>query len=290
MNLNYRDIEQMSWQDFAALDEVSSGQHPTEPEGKSAMWYADGTVSVCVPYDDSGVRCTQDEIDSPEVQAAVDAIWNNQELFEELQKLAIEALKDFMPDELLEVEQIIKEELEDQQEELECSPTIGGDVQIEGEIKALQFILDEIADVSTVDDLILRLEIRKREIREKYNIYDGAVFASAVAHEPRTDEEQIAQTGEIHRKMRDGYELEAIRDNIRWLRKRGSKLDFALNLKLARTAAGLSQAELAERAGIKQNQLSRYERGEQAPSVIVAAEIAEALGIDMNELTRKGRL
>ncbi len=277
--MNYRDIEQMSWQDFADLSEVSIDQAPFDPD-KNAIFYNNGAVQAHIMLDS----------DKYDPDYADQEVWEDQALIEELKELVAEALKDFMPDELLEVEQIIKEELEDQQEELECSPTIGGDVQIEGEIKALQFILDEIANVSTVDDLILRLEIRKREIREKYNIYDGAVFASAVAHEPRTDEEQIAQTGEIHRKMRDGYELEAIRDNIRWLRKRSSKLDFALNLKLARTAAGLSQAELAERAGIKQNQLSRYERGEQVPSVIVAAEIAEALGIDMNELTRKGRL
>lgn len=87
-----KELETMSWEDFAALDEVSTGEHPTDPESKSAMWYVDDYVSVCVPYDDSGLRCPPHEEDSPEVKEAVDALWGNQELFEELKARVVEGL------------------------------------------------------------------------------------------------------------------------------------------------------------------------------------------------------
>ncbi len=64
-------------------------------------------------------------------------------------------------------------------------------------------------------------------------------------------------------------------------------MNFGLNLKLARTAAGMTQLELAEKLGITQAMLSRYERNEQTPSVALAAQMAEVLGVDMNTLTRK---
>jgi transcriptional regulator with XRE-family HTH domain len=64
-------------------------------------------------------------------------------------------------------------------------------------------------------------------------------------------------------------------------------MNFGLNLKLARTAAGMTQTELADKLGIAQKQLSRYERGEQTPSVEMAVRMADALGIDMNTLTRR---
>jgi transcriptional regulator with XRE-family HTH domain len=66
-----------------------------------------------------------------------------------------------------------------------------------------------------------------------------------------------------------------------------NQMNFGLNLKLARTAAGMTQMELAGRLGIAQKQLSRYERGEQAPSVEMAVKIADVLGVDMNTLTKR---
>lgn len=71
------------------------------------------------------------------------------------------------------------------------------------------------------------------------------------------------------------------------LKKGDRQMNFGLNLKLARTAAGLTQAELADKLGIAQKQLSRYERNEQTPSVTLATQIADVLGIDMNTLTKK---
>jgi transcriptional regulator with XRE-family HTH domain len=67
-------------------------------------------------------------------------------------------------------------------------------------------------------------------------------------------------------------------------------MNFGLNLKLARTAAGMTQTELADKLGIAQKQLSRYERGIQVPSVAIAVEMADALGVDMNTLTKKSIL
>lgn len=49
-------------------------------------------------------------------------------------------------------------------------------------------------------------------------------------------------------------------------------------LREAREAAGLSMSALARRAGVSQPMMSRYERGESAPSVEALARIAAALG------------
>ena len=46
----------------------------------------------------------------------------------------------------------------------------------------------------------------------------------------------------------------------------------------ARTAAGLSQTELARRAGTRQSVISAIENGAQAPGGVMLARIAHALG------------
>lgn len=51
-----------------------------------------------------------------------------------------------------------------------------------------------------------------------------------------------------------------------------------------RVAARLGQHELARRAGTSQSQLSKWERGVNAMSVVNLAEIAGALGVDAGEL------
>lgn len=51
-----------------------------------------------------------------------------------------------------------------------------------------------------------------------------------------------------------------------------------------RTERGLSQTDLAARAGVDARQIRRYEAGEQQPVLSVAAAIAEALGISLTEL------
>lgn len=49
-----------------------------------------------------------------------------------------------------------------------------------------------------------------------------------------------------------------------------------------RTKLGMTQAELAERAGITQGQLSRLEGGGAAPTVPLLARLADALDADLD--------
>jgi transcriptional regulator with XRE-family HTH domain len=55
-------------------------------------------------------------------------------------------------------------------------------------------------------------------------------------------------------------------------------------LRQRRTQLGLSQADLAEAAGVHLRQIRRYESGEQQPVLSVAVRLADALGLTMNEL------
>lgn len=52
-------------------------------------------------------------------------------------------------------------------------------------------------------------------------------------------------------------------------------------IRTARRAAGLTQAELARRAGTSQATLSTYERGRQSPSLNVTSRILAAAGYDL---------
>jgi transcriptional regulator with XRE-family HTH domain len=55
-------------------------------------------------------------------------------------------------------------------------------------------------------------------------------------------------------------------------------VDAAVLLRVARREAGLTQAEVARRAGIPQPVLSMYERGAREPSVAAANRILAGLG------------
>ncbi|GEM_PF-719982 len=63
--------------------------------------------------------------------------------------------------------------------------------------------------------------------------------------------------------------------------------DLADNLIALRGAAGLSQRELAHRAGIAGTQLSRYETGRSRPRSEVLASLARALNVPIDALHRK---
>jgi transcriptional regulator with XRE-family HTH domain len=60
-----------------------------------------------------------------------------------------------------------------------------------------------------------------------------------------------------------------------------------LNVQNLRRGQGLSQEELADRAGIHQSYLSDIERGRRNPSLLVLARVAEALGVDLEELVKR---
>jgi transcriptional regulator with XRE-family HTH domain len=64
---------------------------------------------------------------------------------------------------------------------------------------------------------------------------------------------------------------------------------FAARLKEFREAAGLSQHELARRAGVSQPVLSQYESGKRKPSLAHAAALAGALGLAVNDFLKPRR-
>ena len=61
-------------------------------------------------------------------------------------------------------------------------------------------------------------------------------------------------------------------------------MDISDTIRSRRSALGLSQAELAKRAGISLRQLSRYEAGEQQPVLSAAVALANALNISLAQL------
>ena len=62
------------------------------------------------------------------------------------------------------------------------------------------------------------------------------------------------------------------------------------NIKRLRSAAGLSQEELALRSGLNTSYFGQVERGEKCPTVDTIYKIAEALGVSPTELLRTGPL
>lgn len=59
------------------------------------------------------------------------------------------------------------------------------------------------------------------------------------------------------------------------------------NLRLARTAKGLTQEELAERSGFSQQYISELENGRRNPTIVSIYELAQALGIAHEELVAR---
>jgi transcriptional regulator with XRE-family HTH domain len=62
------------------------------------------------------------------------------------------------------------------------------------------------------------------------------------------------------------------------------QMQFGLVLRERRQAAGLSQEELSERAGLHRTYVGLLERGLRMPSIYVARQVAQALGITTAEL------
>lgn len=61
---------------------------------------------------------------------------------------------------------------------------------------------------------------------------------------------------------------------------------FGRNVRMFRDAAGVSQEELAFRAGMKRTYLSDLERGTRNPSVRALGRLAEALMVEPSELLK----
>lgn len=59
---------------------------------------------------------------------------------------------------------------------------------------------------------------------------------------------------------------------------------LSTTLKLQRALRGLTQAELAEMAGITRKSINAIEAGHMVPSTILALKLAKALGVTVEEL------
>lgn len=59
---------------------------------------------------------------------------------------------------------------------------------------------------------------------------------------------------------------------------------LVVTLKAVRTAAGLTQQELADRAGLSRKTVNTVENGVFTPSVLVALTLARALGVPLDAL------
>lgn len=59
---------------------------------------------------------------------------------------------------------------------------------------------------------------------------------------------------------------------------------LGVRLKDARTAAGLTQAELAERVGVSRKTINTVENGVFVPSTLLALKLAEALKLRVEDL------
>ncbi len=65
-----------------------------------------------------------------------------------------------------------------------------------------------------------------------------------------------------------------------------SDRELVNTLKVHRAMKDLTQAELAELAGITRVSVNAIEGGRMVPSVLLALKLAEALGVTVNELFR----
>lgn len=70
------------------------------------------------------------------------------------------------------------------------------------------------------------------------------------------------------------------------MRKKKDRTSFAARLRELREAAGLTQAELADRAGLNQDTLSNWERGHRVPNVASLPILVDALGASLDDLLR----
>ena len=60
------------------------------------------------------------------------------------------------------------------------------------------------------------------------------------------------------------------------------------NVKRARIAAGMTQEQLAERSGFRQQYISGLERGQRNPTIVSIYEFGRALGVSHEQLVAAG--
>lgn len=78
----------------------------------------------------------------------------------------------------------------------------------------------------------------------------------------------------------------AVLEDLRHVRTDAAAMKFAALLKELRTKAGLTQPELADRAGIPLTTLQGHEQGRRLPNFPTAVRLARALGVSLDELAK----
>ena len=108
----------------------------------------------------------------------------------------------------------------------------------------------------------------------------------------RAELELRAVSGEINRMAEELRDYEALRDGRAEVGTAKTLEELPVLLVRARIAAGLSQAELASRLGLQEQQIQRYESTRfEAASLARLQELAKALGVstDLSVTSPAGR-
>src|SRR5258706_16395626 len=90
-----------------------------------------------------------------------------------------------------------------------------------------------------------------------------------------------------HMPMSGGFALRAYRRSAILSDMHSDQLTAGALLRQARQRAGLSQVELAARAGVTQSVISSYESGHRQPSVPTLAAMIEAAGFELVTAVRR---
>lgn len=64
-------------------------------------------------------------------------------------------------------------------------------------------------------------------------------------------------------------------------------MEFGANMKALREQSNMTQAQLAEKAGVTRSLIAQYEIGSKTPTIIVAERIAKVFGVTLNDMVRK---
>jgi DNA-binding XRE family transcriptional regulator len=136
-------------------------------------------------------------------------------------------------------------------------------------VLALSIVIDRIGALPRADrdDMFeLLLEWRKTGDPEERRAIQGAM------------EEILAQVPIAAMPLTDTIKKPMTRGLASWARHVGGRI------KDLRETAGLSQAELAVKAGLTQSHISRLENAEHSPTHLTLEKIAKALGVEARQI------
>jgi ribosome-binding protein aMBF1 (putative translation factor) len=78
--------------------------------------------------------------------------------------------------------------------------------------------------------------------------------------------------------------------DVNFMSKKEIVVGLASRLKLAREAVGLSQQDAADKSGVHQVSIARFETDERVPTLATLYKLAEAYGVNVCELLPGGKL